>query len=154
MADGTGLLRPVNSVIQQSAARRTPTPRARSNRAADPKVVEPWVPSVAFATWRQNPAFVDATLVTPPPSEVPPDLMGDYHLRPAPGRPPRRPATSVPRAVAARLRPATDIDGDARPSGPAIDAGSDEVSQTSPPPPPPPTASFLFSTAGNGHGQE
>ncbi len=113
------------------------------------------MPSVAFATWRQNPAFVDATLVTPTAAgEVPPDLMGDYHLRACTG------ATSSPAcdigasSSGGGTAPATDIDGDARPSGPAIDAGSDEVSQTAPPPPPPPAASFLFSTVGNGNGQE
>jgi hypothetical protein len=107
---------------------------------------------VAFATWRQNPAFVDATLVTPTAAgEVPPDLMGDYHLQACSG------ATSSPACdMGSPTRggvdaPTTDIDGDTRPSGPAIDAGSDEVVQstTPPPPPPPATTDFYFSTAGN-----
>jgi hypothetical protein len=118
-----------------------------NNSSADPKVKETWAPSVAFATWRQNPAFVDATLVSPTAGgEVPPDLMGDYHLQGCP--------TSSACDLGAQARggvnaPTTDIDGQARPSGAFWDAGVDEVIQAAPPPPPEPTAAFVFSTAGN-----
>ena len=78
VADGTGVLEPVNSVIQQSSGDARLHRRARPTSTADPKVVEPWALSVSFATWRQNAAFVDANVVA---VEAPPDLMGDYHLQ-------------------------------------------------------------------------
>ena len=82
VADGTGLLAPVNSVLQQSSAAH-PYTASGTNSTADPKVVEPWTLSVSFATWRQNAAFVDANVVA---VEAPPDLMGDYHLQACSGR--------------------------------------------------------------------
>ncbi|PKW26218.1 IPT/TIG domain-containing protein [Phycicoccus duodecadis] len=143
VADGTGVLTPVNSVIQQDAARHDYAVDA-SNSTTDPQVVEPWTVSVAFATWRQNPAFVDATLVA---VEAPPDLMGDYHLQGCPASP------ACDLGAASRgdiVAQPVDIDGDARPSGAAYDAGADEVVQpVQPPPPPVTTPPFVFSTAGN-----
>ncbi len=148
VADGTGALDPVNSVIQQDAAQHDYATNA-SNRTTDPKIAQAWPPSVSFATWRQNPAFVDATLVTPTAAgEVPPDLMGDYHLQACSGGT-SSPACDIGAASRANVpAPTSDIDKDPRPSGPAVDAGSDEVPQAAPPPPPP-TTGFLFSTAGN-----
>ena len=67
----------MNSVIQQASGDHAYTSDP-TNVATDPKVVEPWVLSVSFATWRQNAAFVDANVVA---VEAPPDLMGDYHLQ-------------------------------------------------------------------------
>ncbi len=149
VADGTGQLAPVNSVIQQDPTGPHPftvQPNA-GNSAADPQVKETWVPSVAFATWRQNPAFVDATLVSPTAAgELVPEKMGNYHLTGCPTSPACDLGAQARGGVNAS---SADIDGDARPSGTGWDAGADEVVQAAPPPPPEPTAAFVFSTAGN-----
>ena len=147
VADATGVLAPTRSVIQQNSGQHAfSNPTDAGNKATDPKVAESWAPSVAFATWRQNPAFVDATLVTPTAAgEVPPDLMGDYHLQACSGGA-SSPACDIGVASSSGVTaPTKDIDGDTRPSN-AIDAGSDEVVQ---PPTQTPTASVYFSTAGN-----
>jgi hypothetical protein len=146
VADGFGTVPVYNSVIQQDSGEHA-YGTDPSNVATDPKVAEPWVPSVSFATWRQNPAFVDATLVVPSSTgEVPAGLMGDYHLQGCP----TSPACDIGAPSRGGVNaPATDIDGNTRPSGTAFDAGSDEVVQAPPPPPPPPPATFVFSTAGN-----
>lgn len=140
VADGTGVLAPVNSVIQQSTGQHAYTTDA-SNRTTDPKVVEPWTVSVSFATWRQNPAFVDANVVA---VEAPPDLMGNYHLSGCPASPACNIGATSRGGVTAQP---SDIDGDARPQGSAYDAGADEVVVAVTPPPT--TLPFLFSTAGN-----
>ncbi len=147
VADGTGILAPTNSVIQQNAGQHPYTEHG-SNSGADPQVTETYDVSVAFSTWRQNPAFVDATLVT---VEAPPNKMGDYHL--AAGSPAISLAATSKGGVDA---PADDIDGEVRPD-PAgqIDSGADEYDSVPPPPtcPPdcPPTIArdLYFSTAGS-----
>ena len=116
-----------------------------SNRTSDPKVVEPWSVSVAFATWRQNPAFVDANVAV---VEKPADLLGDYHLATCTGTA-ASPACGIG-AGSKSGQPASlsDIDGDPRPgANGTYDAGADEV-RTSTTTPAGPT--FLFSTAGSG----
>ncbi len=141
VADATGTLAPRSSVLQQDAAEHAYATDA-SNSSADPAVVQPWVASVSFATWRQNPAFVDATLVA---TEQPPDLMGDYHLQACTGAS-ASPACDLGSAGAGGVSaPATDIDDEARPSGAGVDAGADELVTSTPVP----TAHFLFSTAGD-----
>ncbi len=141
-ADGTGLLAPTNSVIQQDVAHSYTT--SATNRTTDPQVVEPYSLSVSFATWRQNPAFVDANVVA---VEAPADLMGDYHLAScAAGS--ASPACDLGAASAGGVAmSASDIDDDARPQGGGYDAGADEVGASAPPPAP--SATFYFSTAGN-----
>ncbi len=141
VADGTGVLAPVNSVIQQSAS-DYPYTADPTNSSSDPQVVEAWNMSVSFATWRQNPAFVDATLVA---IEQPADLMGDYHLQSCTGGT-ASPACNLGAASRGGVNaPTTDIDGDTRPSGGGYDAGSDELTAATVEPP----VSFLFSTIGN-----
>ena len=106
VADGTGLLAPTNSVVQQDAGGH-PYTTSPTNSSADPPWSPPYDLSVSFATWRQNPAFVDATLVT---VEAPPNLMGDYHLTAArlAGVQPRRggqePASTPPRRPTSTTR--------------------------------------------------
>ncbi|MBM6400016.1 IPT/TIG domain-containing protein [Phycicoccus sp. MQZ13P-5] len=142
VADFPGVLAPLNSVIQQDASVHPYTQDA-SNRSSDPKVVEPWTVSVSFATWRQNPAFVDATVVA---VEKPADLLGNYHLAScaAGGSPACDLGVMSRGGITVSSR---DIDGDARPNGPLPDAGADEAAYVAPPPPP---VAFLFSTAGTG----
>jgi len=143
VADDTGVLAPSNSVVQQDAAAHAYTTSA-TNSSADPAVVSHYDVSVSFATWRQNPAFVDATLVT---LEAPPNLLGNYHLAGCPGSP----ACNLGAASAAGVNaPATDIDNQARPALGGFDSGADEFgSATTPPPPPPAGQDLYFSTAGN-----
>ncbi len=142
VADGTGVLAPTNSVIQQAAAVH-PYTTSGSNSSSDPGVVSTYDVSASFSTWRQNPAFVDATLVT---VEAPPNQMGNYHL--AAGSP----AIELGAASKAGIdAPADDIDGEVRPNaGGLIDSGADEFGSAPPPPPPPPApdADFYFSTFG------
>jgi hypothetical protein len=139
VADGTGLLAPTNSVIQQSAVDHPYTTDA-SNSTADPAVVSTYDVSVSFAVWAQNPAFVGATLVT---LEAPPNLLGDYHLNACPGSPACDLGAASKNSVNA---PATDFDDQARPARAGFDTGADEVGAGGgPPPPPPPPASGIVS---------
>ena len=141
VADGTGSLAPVNSVIQQDTGEHDYTTDV-SNSAADPQVVEPWTVSVSFATWRQNPAFVDANVVA---VEAPADLMGNYHLSTCGATGSSACDIGAPSRGGVSA-PSRDIDGDVRPNNGAWDAGADEALIVAPPPP----VDFLFSTAGNG----
>ena len=83
VADGTGVLSPTNSIIQQNAGDH-PYTTSPTNSSVNPAVVDPYDVSVSFSTWRQNPAFVDSTLVA---VEAPPNLLGDYHLGGCPASP-------------------------------------------------------------------
>ncbi|MBT9253981.1 IPT/TIG domain-containing protein [Phycicoccus sp. KQZ13P-1] len=143
--DPTISLAPVGSVLQQDPTAH-PYTDASSNKHADPQVVRTWPVSVSFATWRQNPAFVDANIAV---VEVPADLMGDYHLVGCGTG--QSPACDIGLASLAGATVASvDIDGDPRPAtttNPA-DAGADEVPRVAPPPPPPPV--FDFSITGTG----
>ncbi len=142
VADATGTLSLTGSVIQQSATQH-PFTSSSTNRQTDPKVVTAFDLSVSFATWRQNPAFVDATVVA---FEKPADQMGDYHLQACTGSA-ASPACNLGAASSGGVTVATvDIDGDSRPSGGGVDSGADEVVGAAPPAP---QASFSFSTAGN-----
>ena len=117
-ADNTALLSPTNSVIQQFNGGHPYTDHA-SNSGANPQVMEEFDLSVSFQTWRQNPAFVDATLVT---LEAPPDQMGDYHLTTG--------SSAIDLGAASKgsvNAPSDDIDGDFRPNGAAVDSGADEI---------------------------
>ena len=142
LGDGPGDIAVANSVIQQTQGTHTFDDQG-GNVQSDPKVKSAWVPSVMFATWRQNPAFVDSTLVAPGP-EVPADLMGDYHLS---GCPDSSACDIGALSRASVTAPTTDIDDQQRTA--PLDAGADEIVQAPPPPPPPATNAFLFSTIGN-----
>ncbi len=155
VADGTGLLAPTNSIIQQNAGAHAYT-TSLTNSSADPNVVSVWNLSVSFATWRQNPAFVDAMLVT---AEVPPNLLGDYHLAGCPGSPACNLGAASKAVPASQQPPATlaaptfDYDDQTRPALGGFDSGADEFGGAAVPPPPPPpgpsTSTLFFSTAGN-----
>ena len=127
--DGSGLLAPTNSIVQQSAGAH-PYVVSPTNSSANPGVVSPFDVSVAFATWRQNPAFVDATLVT---LETPPNLMGNYHLNGCPASPAcnlgaASKAVPVYQAPPASIpSPATDFEDQLRPALGGFDSGADEV---------------------------
>jgi hypothetical protein len=138
VADGTGLLAPTNSVVQQNTADHAYT-TSPTNSTVDPAVISTYDVSVSFATWRQNPAFVDATLVT---VEAPPNLLGNYHLANCPGSPACNLGAASKAGVTA---PATDIDNQARPALGGFDSGADEFGATVATPSP----DLYFSTAGN-----
>ncbi len=142
VSDGTGTLAPTSSVVQQNDADH-PYTTSNTNSTSDPDVVSPYDLSVSFATWRQNPAFVDSTLVA---TQQPPDLMGDYHLSGCPASPACNLGAASQGGVNA---PDTDIDGDLRPAAGGYDSGSDEVGSGTPPPPPPGSSDLFFSTTGN-----
>ena len=138
VADGTGVLAPTSSVVQQSAGAH-PYTTSPTNSTADPLVVSAYDVSVSFATWRQNPSFVDATLVT---LDAPPSILGDYHLQS--GSPAIGLGASSSGGITA---PATDIDDQARPAGGTFDSGADEFGAATPPPPP--ATDLYFSTLGS-----
>ena len=144
MFDVPGSLSPTSSVIQQDPAEH-PFNADPSNSAANPQVVSPYDVSVAFATWRQNPSFVDSTLVA---VEAPADQLGDYHLSGCPASPACNRGAPSSGGIAA---PALDIDDEARPALGGFDAGSDEFG-SAPPPPPPPVQTLYFSTVGSAFG--
>ncbi|WP_425954888.1 SdrD B-like domain-containing protein [Xylanimonas sp. McL0601] len=132
VADGSGALAPTSSVVQQDAAAH-PYAVSPTNTASDPGVVAPFDLSVSFATWRQNPAFVDATLSM---VEVPPNQLGNYHLAACPGSSACNlgvPSIAVPpyqQPGSTLAAPATDIDRQARPALGGFDAGADEFGAT------------------------
>ena len=148
VSDGTGNLDPTSSILQQTPAEHPYTASA-TNSSANPIVKTPYDLSVSFATWRQNPAFVDATLVA---VEAPAGQLGDYHLDTCATSPACNlgaAAKTVPGYQApptSLAAPATDIDDQARPAEGAFDAGSDEVAAASPPPT---STDLYYSTLGN-----
>jgi hypothetical protein len=150
VADGTGVLAPTNSVVQQNAGTHVYT-TSPTNSTADPAVVGAYDVSVSFATWRQNPAFVDATLVT---VEQPPNLLGDYRLS-GTGTTCSSPACNLGAASIAvpayqqppvsLAAPALDFFDKARPALGGYDAGAHEFGAVVTPP----ATDLYFSTAGN-----
>ena len=108
------MLAPTNSVIQQNDLVHPYTADA-SNSTADPKVVAPYDTAVTFVGWRTNPAFIGAILVS---LDLPPDLLGNYHLStdtvPPPGS--VEGSAGLPAGAATLNAPAFDIDNQGRPS--------------------------------------
>jgi hypothetical protein len=137
MFDTPGLLSPTNSVIQQDAGQHAYNVDG-SNSGAAPQVVDAYDVSVHLATWRQQPAFVDATLVA---IDAPPDQLGDYHLANCPASPACNLGAANKGAVNA---PATDLDDQQRPALGGYDAGADEFGATLPTP-----VDLYFSTMGS-----
>jgi hypothetical protein len=142
LLDGSGQLDPVGSVVQQDPAQH-PYTQDPSNSSANPQVVSSYDVGVTFASWRQNPSFVDATLVA---VQGPIGDLGDYHLSDCP----TSPACNLGLASSGGVSsPALDIDDQVRPALGGIDAGSDEFGSAAPAPGPQQDV-LLFSTAGNG----
>lgn len=121
VADGTPLqlLTPTNSVLQST----TGTVADGSNLQADPAVLAPYDVGVTFNTWRNNPAFIGAIMIS---ADLPPNLMGDFHI--AAASPAYNKGAASKDGVAA---PTVDIDSQARPAFGAFDIGADEVPSAS-----------------------
>ena len=131
-ADGSGLLSPINSVIQTTVG----TDASPTNTVGvDPKFVAPFDVAVNILQLRTYPAFRQAVIVA---LILPPNLLGDYHLLNS-----TSPAYGLGAAsTLVRWGPGTsgwtytvtaatpDIDGNNRPSGSGTnrryDAGSDQ----------------------------
>jgi uncharacterized repeat protein (TIGR01451 family) len=118
LADSTDTLAPTNSILQQNAGTH-PYTASPTNSTADPSVVSPYDVAVTFNTWRNNPAFFGAILIS---ADLPPNLMGNYHITAS--SPAYNTGAASKSGVAA---PTFDIDNQGRPAFGAYDTGADEV---------------------------
>jgi uncharacterized repeat protein (TIGR01451 family) len=127
-ADGSGQLAPTNSVVQQNAGDH-PYTSSLTNTSLDPQVVDAYDTVLVFAPWRTNPSFLGAILVG---QDLPPKLLGDYHLA-GPGSPAFNAGAAskalpvYQRPPASLAAPAVDIDGQPRPAQGGFDIGADEI---------------------------
>jgi hypothetical protein len=124
-ADASGLLAPTNSIIQIGTGI---TPSA-TNIFSDPTVVSTHDISLTFTSWRTNVNFIGAIMVT---ADLPPTLMGNYHLLNSTSPAFNKAAASKavpsyqqpPLTLAA---PTFDFDNQVRPSFGGYDIGADEI---------------------------
>ena len=127
------LLSPTNSILEPSS--HPGVIAAGSNKSDDPTVVSTLDILLSFTSWRTNVNFVGAIMVT---ADLPPNLLGDYHLQSGSPAIDTGAATKMvpsyqqpPNSLAA---PIFDIDNQARPfaatqGGPPstkYDMGADE----------------------------
>jgi uncharacterized repeat protein (TIGR01451 family) len=115
-ADLAGNLSPTNSVLQVE----TGTDPSPTNKLTTPNVVAPYDVGMSFQVWRNNPAFVGAIMAT---VDVPPNLMGNYHLRPTG-------SSAIDTGAASKsgvLAPTFDVDNGPRPTATIFDIGADEL---------------------------
>jgi uncharacterized repeat protein (TIGR01451 family) len=130
VADGPGSLAPTNSIVQQTAH---PYTASGTNSTANPNVIAPIDIPVTFNTWRNNPAFLGAIMIS---ADLPPTLMGNYHLSVTGSTcPATSPACNLGAASktlpayqggGSRAAPTFDIDNEPRPLLGGYDAGADE----------------------------
>ena len=122
LADNSGVLAPTNSIIQQANTPDRSYVDSPTNSAADPQVVQTIDIPVTFNTWRNNPAFLGAILIS---ADLPPNLLSDYHLTAT------SPAANLGAASKGSVNtPAFDLDNEVRPANGGIDAGADEFGST------------------------
>jgi uncharacterized repeat protein (TIGR01451 family) len=119
VADGSGVLAPTNSVIQQNAGTHVYT-TSGTNKTTDPAVTSVYDLSVAVFPWRTNPNFVNAAIVA---VEAPPNLLGNYHLANN-SSPAYNAGTPSKGSVTAQT---FDFDHDVRPQFGSFDIGADEL---------------------------
>jgi hypothetical protein len=117
VADTPGALSPTNSILQDG----TGTVASPTNKlGVDPLVLTPFATTITVQASRTFPSFRQALIVV---ENVPPSLMGDYHLQGA------SPAVNMGALNKAGIAaPAIDYDGQTRPipTGSNLDAGADE----------------------------
>jgi hypothetical protein len=118
VSDLSGVLEPTYSILNTDNAGWI-VPSSTNLVGVDPAVVSTYDTSVTVLPWRGNPHFVGVIMVA---VEVPPQLMGNYHLSDA--SPAIDMGTAGKNGISA---PLTDIDGDTRPAGAGYDIGADEI---------------------------
>ncbi|MBK7615902.1 MAG: hypothetical protein IPJ08_16090 [Burkholderiales bacterium] len=148
LADNSGVLAPTNSIIQQANTPGRSYVESTTNSAADPQVVQTIDIPVTFNTWRNNPAFLGAILIS---ADLPPNLLSDYHLTAV------SPAANLGATSNGSVNaPAFDLDNEVRPANGGIDAGADEFGSTPFTPATVPTGNgavaFSAASAGNLNG--
>ncbi len=117
VADGSGMLRPVYSMLSVDNLPYM-IPHGSNQIGVDPQVVATYDTSVIALPWRGNPNFVGVILLA---FDLPPTQMGDYHLLPS--SPALNQGTGNWQGVQAPLR---DIDNNVRPIQGRYDIGADE----------------------------
>ncbi len=111
-------LTPVYSIISST---QNVAPDATNLIGVDPQVRGTYDTSVLVLPWRTNPGFVGILLVA---VDLPPNLMGDYHLQTLPSF-----SAAIDAGAASWMgvaAPRIDIDGDRRPFDAGYDIGADE----------------------------
>ena len=101
-------------------------PDASNLVGVDPLIVAAYDTSVSALPWRTNPHFVGVLLVA---VDLPPNLMGNYHLQTEGALSPAidaGTASVLANGVLVRA-PRRDIDADLRPSGDGYEIGADET---------------------------
>ena len=133
-------LSPTSSILQSETVNHNDVVASPTNRVdLDPLVVLPYDIAVTFNTWRNNPAFLGAIMIS---ADLPPNLTGNYHLGA------RSPAISLGAASKNGINtPTTDIDNQNRPAGSGFESGADEVRGGAPPPA---AGTVSFTTASTG----
>ncbi|MBU1750553.1 MAG: IPT/TIG domain-containing protein [Chloroflexi bacterium] len=114
VADNSGVLSPTYSILQVPYG----TPNVSNQVGADPQVIMQYDTTVSALPWRGNPNLVGVDIIA---VDLPPDLMGNYHLLGI--SPARNTGTDAKNGIAA---PTDDIDGDPRPLEIYFDIGADE----------------------------
>lgn len=124
-SDGGYLFSPTSSIIQTRQGLiwdASNLPSNPNDPSVDPLITELYDTSVTVLPWRTNPNFVGVLLTA---VELPPTLMGDYHLQA------NSPAIDAGANSSAGVdAPSYDIDGDFRATG-TIDIGADEAGMLS-----------------------
>jgi hypothetical protein len=119
--DGSGPLAPTNSMLNEAALSNI-VPDASNQIGVNPQVISTYDTSVAVMPWRTMPGMTGIALVA---VELPPNLLGNYHLQA--GSPARNTgAASKTVGLLTVNAPASDVDGDPRPSLPGFEIGADE----------------------------
>ncbi|MEP6658692.1 MAG: hypothetical protein ABJD24_02110, partial [Acidimicrobiales bacterium] len=127
-ADGTGVLSPTNSIINDTAGHGFNT--SATNQVADgapdsnlPKFKAPFNLRVTISPWRVQPRFRPTAIVG---VSLPANAIGNYHLLDATSPAVNAGAASKNVAPFGLVNaPSTDIDNDGRPA--PVDEGADEI---------------------------